>query len=187
MLNCILGSEFCHANEEKQLAFQFPHANRVGIVETENMFCHLSGSRKDKALLKKKFYNLSAGSLLNTQNKCLYSIRGTLSRSGGSKMDQFSVIHNRLKNLLFFFPPKQTRLFCFRCLRKKRKTGKLPALVYRTQIINSNAWPVAQPSCAVYNNRVAQPGAFGFSRTFIKRCWRTRRLPSRKQALAHKC
>lgn len=54
MLNCILGSEFCHANEEKQLAFQFPHANREGIVETENMFCHLSGSRKDKALLKKK-------------------------------------------------------------------------------------------------------------------------------------
>lgn len=36
-------------------------------------------------------------------------------------MDQFSVIHNRLKNLLFFFPPKQTRLFCFRCLRKKKK------------------------------------------------------------------
>jgi hypothetical protein len=54
MLNCILGSEFCHANEEKQLAFQFPHANREGIVETENIFCHLSGSRKDKALLKKK-------------------------------------------------------------------------------------------------------------------------------------
>lgn len=37
----------------------------------------------------KKFHHLSAGSLLNTPNKCLDSIRGALSRSGGSKMDQF--------------------------------------------------------------------------------------------------
>lgn len=136
---------------------------------------------------KKKFCNLSAGSLLNTQNKCLYSIRGTLSRSGGSEMDQFSVIHNRLKNLLFFLPPQQIGLFCFLCLRKKRNTGKMPALLYRPRIINLNAWPVVRQSCAFYNNRVAQPGAFGFSRTFIKRCWRTRRLWSCKQALAHMC
>lgn len=150
MLNCILGSEFCHANEEKQLAFQFPHANTEGIVETENIFCHLSGSRKDKELLKKKFFNLSAGSLLNTQNKCLYSIRGTLSRSKGSKMDQFSFIQKCLRNLVSL-SPKQMHLFCVLCLRKERKMGKMPTLLYRPRIINLNAWPVVQQPCAAYN------------------------------------
>lgn len=42
-------------------------------------------------------------------------------------MDQFSVIHNRLKNLLFFFSPKQMRLFCFLCLRKKKKKNRQTA------------------------------------------------------------
>lgn len=120
MLNCILGPEFCHANEEKQLAFQFPHANMERIVGTENIFCHLSGSGRDKGLLQ-KLPNVSAGSLLNTHNKCLYSIRGTLSRSGGSKMGQFGAFHNCLRSLLFFSPSKQTQLRCFQLPSEKRR------------------------------------------------------------------
>lgn len=44
-------------------------------------------------------------------------------------MDQFSFIHNHLKNLLFFFTPKQMRLFCFLCLRKKKNGQKASSCV----------------------------------------------------------
>lgn len=97
----------------------------------------------------KKFRNLSARSLLNTENKCLYSIRGTLSRSGGSKMDQFCFFHNCLQSLLFFFPLKTNATILFSAAlgkKKKKKTGKEPALVYRPLIINPNAWLAAQQS-----------------------------------------
>lgn len=90
----------------------------------------------------KKFCNLSAGSLLNTQNKCLYSIRGTLSRSGGWKMDQFGFFHSCLQHLLFFFPPsKQMQLCCFQLPWEKNR-GQEPAVVCRPLIITLKAWLV---------------------------------------------
>lgn len=90
----------------------------------------------------KKFHHLSAGSLLNTPNKCLDSIRGALSRSGGSKMDQFWPFFFFWK--LFaksFFPPlpqNKCNDSVFSRLQKI-KPGKEPALVYRPLIINPKA------------------------------------------------
>ena len=126
----------------------------------------------------KKFCNLSAGSLLNTPNKCLQSIRRTLSRSGDSKMDQFSFyffFYNCLQNLLFFFAPsKQMQLFCFQLPQEKGKNNN-----------RQGASPCVQPSNNKpelgrheqnHNNNLTTR-ALGFSRTFIKGSWRKEAHP----------
>lgn len=124
----------------------------------------------------KKFRNLSAGSLLNTENKCLYSIRGTLSRSGGSKMDQFCFFHNCLQSLVLFSSQNKWNYSVFSCFGgKKNRQGASPC------VQASNNKPKCMASCsAVPSNTtitVSQHGGLGFNRTFIKGQWRRRVSP----------
>lgn len=125
MLNCILGSEFCHANEEKQLAFQFPHANIERIVETEDIFCHLSGSRKDKGLLQKVPQFVSWQLIKYPQTNVYRASEGHCQGREIPKWTNsaFIFFYNCLQNLLFFFAPLKTNAtILFSAALGKRKT-----------------------------------------------------------------